>query len=62
MYDLIGHWRVSDQLRLSGGVFNLTDRVYTAYLDVQGVPAEGANPNRFQRPGRNVSLAIDWAF
>jgi hemoglobin/transferrin/lactoferrin receptor protein len=62
VYDLIGHWRISEKLRLSGGIFNLTDREYTAYVDVQGVPAAVLNPNRFQRPGRNVSLAIDWIF
>ncbi|MEE4162531.1 MAG: TonB-dependent hemoglobin/transferrin/lactoferrin family receptor [Woeseiaceae bacterium] len=62
VYDVIGYWRISDKLRLSGGVFNLTDHVYTAYLDVQGAPADITNPGRFQRPGRNVSLAIDWIF
>jgi len=62
VYDLIGYWRISDKLRLSGGIFNLTDRAYTPYLDVQGVPANTANPARFERPGRNVSVAIDWVF
>jgi hemoglobin/transferrin/lactoferrin receptor protein len=62
VYDLIGHWRISNKLRVSGGIFNITDREYTAYLDVQGVPADVANPNRFQRPGRNLSLAVDWVF
>jgi hemoglobin/transferrin/lactoferrin receptor protein len=62
VYDLIGYWRLGDRLRLSGGVFNLADRIYTPYLDVQGAPADTANPARFARPGRNVSVAIDWVF
>ena len=60
--DALGAWRVSDRLQLSAGIYNLADRDYTAYLDVQGVPADVANPDRFQRPGRNVSVAIDWRF
>ena len=60
--DALGSWRVSDRLQLSAGIYNLADRDYTAYLDVQGVPADVANPDRFQRPGRNVSVAIDWRF
>lgn len=62
IYDAIGYWRVTDQLRLSAGVYNLADREYTAYLDVQGLPADTANPERFQRPGRNFSVAVDWNF
>jgi len=61
-YELTGYWRVNDRLRLSGGLFNLTDLDYTPYLNVQGVTADIANPARFQRPGRNVSVAIDWIF
>lgn len=60
--DALGSWRVSERLQLSAGVYNLADRDYTAYLDVQGVPANVENPDRFQRPGRNVSVAIDWRF
>ncbi len=62
VFDALGFWRITEKLRVSGGVFNLTDRDYTAFLDVQGVPAAVANPARFQRPGRNVSIAFDWAF
>ena len=60
--DALGSWRVSERLQLSAGIYNLADRDYTAYLDVQGVPANVESPDRFQRPGRNVSVAIDWRF
>ena len=62
VYDAIGFFRPMPGLRVSAGVYNLTDRAYTAYLDVQGIPADVTNPERFQRPGRNVSLAFDWTF
>jgi hemoglobin/transferrin/lactoferrin receptor protein len=61
-YDLVGFWRVNEKLRVSGGVFNLTDKDYTPYLNVQGVPADVASPERFQQPGRNASLAVHWTF
>ena len=59
IYDAIGYWRATERLRLSAGVYNLSDHAYTAYLDVQGVPADVDNPERFQRPGRNFSVAVD---
>jgi len=62
VFDAIGHWQPAPNLTLRAGVYNLADREYTAYLDVQGVPADVADPSRYQRPGRNVSIAIDWSF
>ncbi len=61
-YDTFGYWKPSDNTRLRAGVYNLGDRNYTAYLDVQGVPADTTNPDRFQRPGRHFSVAVDWSF
>ena len=60
--DALGSWRVSERLQLSAGIYNLADRDYTAYLDVEGVPANVETPDRFQRPVRNVSIAVGWRF
>ena len=62
VYDAIAFWQPASRLRVSGGIYNLADREYTAYLDVQGVTADVANPDRFQRPGRNLSVVLDWVF
>lgn len=62
VFDLLGFWRPTDNSRFRVGAYNLTDEAYTAYLDVQGVPADTTNPDRFQRPGREYSVALDISF
>ena len=60
--DTNAYWRPTEAMRLRAGVYNLFDRDYTAYLDVQGVPQSTLNPDRFRRPGRHFSVAIDYTF
>lgn len=62
VYDLLGYWRPTQNIRLRAGIYNLTDHQHTAYLDVQGIPADTSNPDRFERPGRHFSVAVDWSF
>ena len=62
VYDLLGYWRPTNSIRLRAGIYNFTDHQHTAYLDVQGIPAATANPDRFERPGRHFSVAFDWSF
>jgi hemoglobin/transferrin/lactoferrin receptor protein len=62
VYDAFGYWRPSPAVRLRAGIYNLTDHEYLSYLDVQGVPADVADPERFRRPGRHFSVAFDWNF
>ncbi|MEL6447980.1 MAG: TonB-dependent hemoglobin/transferrin/lactoferrin family receptor [Pseudomonadota bacterium] len=62
IYDLLGFWQPTRKLRVRGGLYNATDHEYTAYLDVQNIPADVTNPERFQRPGRHLSIAVDWMF
>ncbi len=62
IYDTFGYFKPTSNSRLRAGIYNLSDHDYTAYLDVQGVPASTADPARFQRPGRHFSVAFDWTF
>lgn len=62
VYDTFAYWKPSESIRLRAGLYNVGDRQYTAYLDVQGLPADSPNIDRFRRPGRNASVAIDWTF
>jgi len=62
VYDAIGFWRPLERLRIAVGLYNATDKAYSSYLDVQGLAANTSNPQRFQRPGRNFSVAVDWTF
>ena len=62
VFDAFGFWKPAESLRLRAGLYNVGDRDYTSYVDVRGVPADTANPDRFQRPGRHFSVAVDWSF
>ncbi|MEO0996708.1 MAG: TonB-dependent hemoglobin/transferrin/lactoferrin family receptor [Pseudomonadota bacterium] len=62
VYDATAYFNANDRLRLRAGLYNLSDHRYTAYLDVQGIPADTLNPQRFERPGRQFSVAFDWTF
>jgi len=60
--DLTAFWRPTENTRLRGGLFNITDEEYWAWLDVAGVPASSPNIDRLRRPGFNVSVAFDVTF
>ncbi len=62
VYDAFGYWQPDPAVRLRAGVYNLTDHQYFSYRDVQGIPADVADPDRFRRPGRHFSVAFDWKF
>lgn len=62
VFDLLAFWKPTDNSRLRAGVYNLADESYTAYLDVQGIPADTTNPDRYLRPGREFSVAFDIDF
>jgi len=65
--DLFGSWNISDQWRLSAGIYNLTNREYYLWQRVRGV-YQGSNTlygyvndegiGRYSEPGRNVRATI----
>ncbi len=60
VYDTFGYWQPRNEIRLRAGVYNLANRSYTQYLDVQGQGPDAPGLGRFQRPGRHFSVALDW--
>ncbi|MCB1642775.1 MAG: TonB-dependent receptor, partial [Xanthomonadales bacterium] len=60
--DLLATWHVSERLRLDGGLFNLTDRRYWTWADVQGRLATDPTLNRYTRAGRSlaINLSLEW--
>lgn len=62
VFDTVAFWKPTSSSRIRAGLYNMADREYTAYLDVQGVPADTADAARFIRPGRQASIAFDWVF
>jgi hemoglobin/transferrin/lactoferrin receptor protein len=62
VFDATAWFRPTPNTRLRGGLFNLTDKAYTDWLDVAGLPADIPNPERYQSPGFNVGLLLDIEF
>jgi hemoglobin/transferrin/lactoferrin receptor protein len=69
--DLFGSWNISEQWRVSAGIYNLTNREYYLWQRVRGV-YQGSNTlygyvndegiGRYSEPGRNarVTVAFNW--
>ncbi len=65
--DLTGYYRLTDDLTLNAGLFNLTDKKYWLWDDVRGYDSVGeasvlspANLDRLTQPGRNFSVNLVW--
>ncbi|KRG70119.1 TonB-dependent hemoglobin/transferrin/lactoferrin family receptor [Pseudoxanthomonas dokdonensis] len=60
--DLLAHWQFAPGARVYAGVFNLTDKKYSEWADVNGVSADSPVLDRYTRPGRSLSvnLALNW--
>lgn len=66
--DLTAYWNVTKQASFNAGVFNLTDRKYFLWSDLQGFGA-GTSPmptagtiDRFSQPGRNAAITFKYQF
>ncbi len=66
--DLTGYYRITPDVTLNAGLYNLTDKTYWLWDDVRGYDSTGeagflapANLDRLTQPGRNASLNIVWA-
>lgn len=67
LLDLTGYYKVTDDLTLNAGLYNLTDRKYWRWDDVRGYDGTGegavfapANLDRLTQPGRNFSVNLVW--
>jgi hemoglobin/transferrin/lactoferrin receptor protein len=65
--DLSGFYKVSDDVTVSAGLYNLTDKKYWLWEDVRGYDSVGeaavlapANLDRLTQPGRNVAINLIW--
>jgi hemoglobin/transferrin/lactoferrin receptor protein len=60
--DLSGQWRIKKDLRLTAGVYNLTDKKYWQWSSVVGQAANSTTIDAYTQPGRNyrVSLVADF--
>lgn len=67
MLDLAGFYKVSDEVTLSAGVYNLADKKYWQWDNVRGYDSVGeaavlspANLDRLTEPGRNFAINLIW--
>ncbi|MCE0461645.1 TonB-dependent receptor [Pseudomonas uvaldensis] len=65
--DLTGFYKVTDDVTLSGGLYNLTDKKYWLWDNVRGYDSVGeaavlnpANLDRLTAPGRNFAVNLIW--
>lgn len=65
--DLSGYYKVTDDVTLNAGLYNLTDKQYWKWDDVRGYDNAGeasvtapANLDRLTQPGRNFGVNVVW--
>ncbi|MFT0868648.1 TonB-dependent receptor [Pseudomonas sp. CAM1A] len=65
--DLTGYYKVTDDITVNAGLYNLTDKKYWQWDDVRGYDALGeagvtqpANLDRLTAPGRNFAINLVW--
>jgi hemoglobin/transferrin/lactoferrin receptor protein len=65
--DLTGYYKLTDDLTVNAGLYNLTDKKYWLWDDVRGYDAVGeagvtspANLDRLTQPGRNFAINLVW--
>lgn len=56
--DLSAQWRIRPDLRLTAGVYNLTDRPYWNWSDVNGVSSTQPTRDAWTQPGRYAKLTL----
>lgn len=67
LVDLTGFYKVTDDVTLSGGLYNLADKKYWLWDDVRGYDGVGeagvtapASLDRLTQPGRNFAINVAW--
>lgn len=65
--DLTAYYKVTDDLTVNTGIYNLTDKKYWRWDDVRGFDGTGeaavispANLDRLTQPGRNFGVNVVW--
>ncbi|WP_328284807.1 TonB-dependent hemoglobin/transferrin/lactoferrin family receptor [Pseudomonas huanghezhanensis] len=65
--DLTAHYKVTDDLTINSGIYNLADKKYWRWDDVRGFSGSGegavispANLDRLTQPGRNFGVNFVW--
>lgn len=60
--DATAFFRITDNLKIRAGIFNITDKKYALWSDVRGLAASSSITDAFTQPGRNASISISASF
>ncbi len=60
LVDLTAYYKPARNLTLRAGVFNITDREYWLWDDIDGKATDFDGLDRFSQPGRNFSVSATW--
>lgn len=55
-------WKVTDDVTLRGGAFNLADEKYAYWSDARGPSSTAVSRDAYTQPGRNVSVSLTYDF
>ena len=60
--DLTGYYQPRENLRIAGGIFNLTDEEYWVWNDIRNIANSANNLDRYSQPGRNFGVDLTLTF
>lgn len=58
--DLNGWWQLDEHLSINAGLFNLADKRYWNWGDVQGLSSNSPSLTRASQPGRHAAINLIW--
>lgn len=62
VFDLTGRWRITPEVNLSAGIFNLTDKRWFSHANVINRPVGDPTLPLLAEPGTNVRATLNWSF
>lgn len=58
--DLNGWWQIDEHLSINAGLFNLADKRYWNWGDVQSLNSNSPSLTRASQPGRHAAVNLIW--
>lgn len=62
VFDWIGYYNISKNMKVNWGVFNLTDKKYWQWNNILLSPQDASYLDRYTQPGRNASISFSVHF
>jgi hemoglobin/transferrin/lactoferrin receptor protein len=60
--DATAFFRITDNVKIRAGIFNITDKKYALWSNVRGLAATSTITDAFTQAGRNVSVSLSASF